>query len=127
MNKIIRDAIIEIMPSAGLGIKLCDKYKGELEESGTWNPELPAMFVQMVDFLPKLEFSDSTAGRKEYTFALLVADRYDSSELAEKVFDYFDGLTIVKDSDRWEISPLKVELIGWVKSVEIFKVMIKVF
>lgn len=127
MNKNIRDAMIEVISAEGGELKTpAGPYRGELEEGANWNPVLPIVFVQLIDFEPLGLLADNMSARKEYGISLMVAAKDDSSELAEKVFDSFDGAELTDNGKAWHIRAMKCELVGWIKSVEVHRVLLRV-
>lgn len=111
----------------GCGVP-CSKYKGELEEGAPWNPVLPIAFVQVQEFESKTVLADNTAGKKEYKVIIMCADKTDSSGLAERLFDFVQGGDITDDDGtHYLMQADKAELVGYVKSVEIHRINIRVF
>lgn len=127
MIKEIRDALIDtISMQAGLNTP-CFPYRGEFEEGAEWNPVLPAVFVQCTDLEPKNFTAGGSSGVMEYGVSLYCGDKEDSTLLAESLFDYFDGVQLSAGDNRWFVTAVKAELIGYIKSVEIHKILLRIY
>lgn len=102
------------------------RYHGEFEEGFEWVPVLPAALLVINNSRPVIKNSDASALRTITQVTIFVADRDDSLQLAEDVADVLDGADFEIDQAVYFMTYKSLEFYGYIKQVEIYKIIIEV-
>lgn len=125
MIKELRDELISFISSIS-GVNRCSKYKGELEEDGDWNPMFPCAFVNFTVIKPMSYKADARAiGRNRFAVDIYIADRDDCAELTEIISNELDGSEVALDEDIYQTKIIEISLLGYIRSVEVWKLKIE--
>ncbi|MBK9333853.1 MAG: hypothetical protein IPM96_15960 [Ignavibacteria bacterium] len=120
----IRDDLVNFL--RGLPeIAKANIYRGELESDGEWHPVMPAAFVNFTVINPKVYLSNSKTGRYKYSAEVYIADRNDCAPVTEEVAVNLNDASITVDDDIWQIKIIEISLIGYLRSVEVWRVKIE--
>jgi hypothetical protein len=125
MLKELRNDLISFISSIP-GVNRCTKYRGELEEGSEWNPVFPSSFVNFTAVTPLSHSADSRMiGRNRFAAEIYVADRHDCADLTETITNELDATEITLGENIYQVKLIEISLLGYVRSVEIWKLKIE--
>lgn len=125
MIKELRDELVTFI-STITGLAKCDRYNGEFEEGAEWYPSLPCAFVNFLSIKPVSYSADARIlGKNKFAVDIYVAGKYDSSEIAELITNELNEAEIEADDYFYKIKISEIALLGFIKSVEVWKINIE--
>lgn len=120
----IRDDLVNFLRALPQ-IKKANIYRGELESDGEWHPVMPAAFVNFTIIYPTVYFSNSKIGKYKYSAEVYIADRNNCAPVTEEVAINLNDTSITVDDETWQIKIIEISLIGYLRSVEVWRIKIE--
>lgn len=124
MLKDIRAELIDFLRGIP-GIIKSDTYRGEFEEDGEWVPVIPCALTNFTLINPSVITADTVIARNRYGIDIYIADRTDAAQITEYVSEEINGSDITIDDNIYRIKIVEIGLLGFIKSIEVWRIKIQ--
>ena len=122
----IADLIKSLPEFQAMPAKTVRRYHGEFEEGFDWIPVLPCALLYIANSRPNIKSSSSGAINTVTQVTIFVAGKIDSLDLAEDVANILDEAEFEIGQCNYVINYISLEFYGYIKQVEVYKIIVDV-